>query len=129
MYRFFLILFITSTKIMFCQQETIDSIIGNGGCVYQEQMPEFVGGNDSLGKFITKNFNVSVDNNYSKGKIYISFVVAEDGTLNDIKVLKGLSDKLDKEAIRVFSIMPKWKPVKRNGKPCRVVFNYPIKIG
>lgn len=113
---------------MFSQQQTVDSIISNRGCVYQEEMPEFVGGNDSLRKFIVKNFNVSVDNNYKKGKIYISFVVEEDGTLSNIKILKGLSDKLDNEAVRVFSIMPKWKPVKRNGKPCRVAFNYPIKI-
>lgn len=115
--------------MFFAQQHTIDTIINTGGCVIDPEMPEFVGGNDSLKKFISKHFNLSVDKNCTEGRIYLKFAVEEDGSLTNIKVIRGLSEKLDAEAIRVISIMPKWKPAGSNGKPLRMFINLPLKVG
>lgn len=124
-----ILLSITLTNICFSQQQKIDSIIINGGCVLSEEMPLFIGGNDSLKKFISGNFNLSVDNRCWEGRIFLKFAVEKDGTLTNIKVIRGLSDYLDKEAVRVLSIMPKWKPATRNGKPIKMFINLPMKIG
>ncbi len=127
--KILLIVSIVLTNICFAQQQVIDSIINNGGCFVDAEMPQFSGGIDSLIKFISKNFNLSVDKTCSVGKIYLKFAVEEDGALTNIKVIRGLSNKLDAEAIRVLSIMPKWKPAKSNGKPIRMFINLPLKFG
>jgi TonB family protein len=127
--KILLILLILSTNIYFAQQQTIDSIINIGGCILDPEMPEFIGGNDSLKKFISKHFNLAVDKNCNEGRIYLKFAIEEDGSLTNIKVIRGLSVKLDTEAIRVISIMPKWKPARSNGKPIRMFMNLPLKVG
>ena len=109
---FFILIIIFSFIKTVGQQQAIDSIINQGGCFIDTEMPQFIGGNDSLKKFISNNFNLAVDNNCSEGKIYLKFVVEEDGNLTNIKVIRGFSEKLDLEAVRVLSIMPKWKPAK-----------------
>lgn len=127
--KILLIISIVLINICFAQQQAIDSIIDNGGCFVDSEMPQFIGGIDSLKKFISRNFDLSVDKTCSVGKIYLKFAVEENGTLTNIKVLRGLSNKLDAEAIRVLSIMPKWKPAKINGKPIRMFMNLPLKFG
>jgi len=95
-----------------------------------DQMPEFTGGQDSLNKFIHINFK------YPKGyktekisdKIYVTFVVEKNGKIKDAKILKGINQELDKEALRVVNAMPKWIPGKNNGKSVSVNFNLPIKL-
>ena len=56
----------------------------------------------------------------------MNFVIEKDGSITDVKVLRGVDPALDKEAIRVIKSMPKWKPGKQRGKPVRVSFNLPI---
>jgi len=58
----------------------------------------------------------------------VSFVVNTDGSISDAKVIRGVDPHLDKEALRVISKMPKWKPAKQNGKPVRCVFNLPLRF-
>lgn len=69
-------------------------------------------------KYIADNFrypNIQGDCSI-QGKIVVSFIVNEDGNLNDIKVKKSVYSDLDKEAVRVVKSMPKWIPAKKNGK-------------
>lgn len=93
-----------------------------------DQMPEFPGGQDSLLKFIRKNFNYP--SNYkiesSNKKIDVNFIVDKDGKIKKAKIVKGINSELDKEALRVVNSMPKWKAGFNNGKPVSVNFDLPI---
>lgn len=61
-----------------------------------------------------------------EGKVYIQFVVEKDGSITDIKVLKGIGSGCDEEAVRVLKAAPKWKPGKQRGVPVRVRRSIPI---
>ncbi len=97
-----------------------------------DQMPEFVGGKDSLMKFIAKNYNyantILPETKPINTKIYVQFVVGKDGVVRDQKILKGINGNMDKEALRVIKMMPKWKPGKQNGKAVSVSYIIPIQV-
>nr|WP_303657207.1 energy transducer TonB [Leyella lascolaii] len=61
-----------------------------------------------------------------QGKVVVSFIVNEDGSISDAKVMKGVNPLLDREAMRVIGMMPKWKPGVDKDKPCRTMFAIPI---
>lgn len=97
-----------------------------------EQMPTFPGGEAEMMKYIQKN--VSYPQMEKEGQIqgtcYVTFVVEKDGSITDVKVLRGVSGGpgCDKEAMRVVKSMPNWKAGKQNGREVRVQFNLPIKF-
>jgi periplasmic protein TonB len=95
-----------------------------------EQQPEFEGGYEAMMNFIRKNmrYPASARRMGIDGTVYVSFVVGKDGTINDVKVIRGISADCDKEAVRVVQAMPPWKPGKQNGKAVFVRFNLPIKF-
>jgi TonB family protein len=89
--------------------------------------PMFYGGTSELYGFIGKNF----DNKLSKrqrGKLKVGFVIDNDGKTSEIKILESTNHKLDEEAIRVISILPRWQPAHQNGKFVRMAFTIPINI-
>ncbi len=95
-----------------------------------EQMPVFPGGEDSMYKFITANVTypqVAREKNIS-GTVIIIFIVEQDGSITNAKVVKGIGGGCDEEALRVVKLMPKWNPGKQAGKPCRVQFQLPLKF-
>ena len=61
-----------------------------------------------------------------KGRVYVNFVVYEDGSIKDVKLLRGIGGGCDEEAIRVVKAMPKWSAGKQRGKAVRVSYNLPI---
>ena len=63
-----------------------------------------------------------------EGVVFITFVIEIDGSISNIKVLRGIGGGCDDEAVRVIRLMPKWTPGKQNGKEVRVQFNMPIKF-
>ena len=95
-----------------------------------QQMPVFPGGEDELFRYLGGEIHypaVSLGNNM-EGTVYVSFVVNQDGGIGDIKLLRGVDNFLNDEAIRVVKKMPKWKPGKQNGNPVRVQLNLPVKF-
>ena len=95
-----------------------------------EEMPEFVGGEEARIKFLMENFKyprTSIDVNW-QGKIFIGFVVEADGSLSNVKILRGVATSVDEEAIRVVKLMPKWKAGKHQGKAVRVQYHMVINI-
>ena len=97
-----------------------------------EQMPAFPGGELEMMKYIQKNVQypqVEKEAGIS-GTCYVTFVVEKDGSITDVKVLRGVSGGTgcDKEAMRVVKSMPAWKAGKQNGREVRVQFNLPIKF-
>ena len=69
--------------------------------------------------------NKAKDKNIA-GRVFIGFVVEKDGSINEVKVLRGIGGGCDEEAVRVIKSMPKWKPGIQKGKPVRVSFQMPF---
>jgi protein TonB len=63
-----------------------------------------------------------------QGTVHVTFVVERDGSLSDVRILRGIGGGCDEEAIRVVKLMPKWAPGKQRGKAVRVQFNMPIQF-
>ncbi|MGA0559370.1 energy transducer TonB [Larkinella sp. VNQ87] len=93
-----------------------------------EQNPEFPGGMAALGQFLSKNIRYppAASRANVSGRVFVSFVVNTDGSIQDVTVLKGLGFGTDEEAMRVVKAMPKWRPGKQSGRPVRVKYNLPI---
>ncbi|WP_439881781.1 TonB family protein [Pontibacter sp. MBLB2868] len=97
---------------------------------YVEQMPQFKGGEVEMMKFLAQNIHYPEDAQKAgvEGLLVISFVVDNDGSLENLKVLKGLTKSLDAEALRVVKQMEgNWKPGKQNGKEVAVQYTLPIR--
>jgi protein TonB len=90
-----------------------------------EQIPTFPGGMDNYLK-TNLRYPVGAKANNIEGKIFLRFVVEKDGSLTDIKVLRGLSPDCNAEAVRLMKVCPKWRPGILNGRPVRVAFTTPI---
>lgn len=94
-----------------------------------EQKPTFNGGdaNEFL-KWV--NANISYPENCKKngvsGRVLLSFTVRETGKVTDVKVLRGVHEELDKEAVRVIGMSPDWAPGMVDGKPVPVSFTFPV---
>ena len=95
-----------------------------------ENQPEFPGGMSELYVFLQKNVKYPPIAKESgiQGRVFVNFVVEKNGSISNVKVLRGIGGGCDEEAIRVVKSMPKWKPGKQRGKPVRVSFNLPIKF-
>ena len=91
-----------------------------------EDMPVFPGGD--ITKWINKHvkYPMIAQENGVQGKVIVQFVVGKDGTVGDIKVVRGVDSSLDQEAVRVIKSMPKWKAGKQRGVPVKVSFTVPI---
>jgi periplasmic protein TonB len=61
-----------------------------------------------------------------EGKVFVEFVIEKDGSLTDVKAIKGIGGGCDQEAERIVSSAPKWKPGKQRGKPVRQKMVLPI---
>jgi len=95
-----------------------------------EVMPQFPGGDDELYKFLGKHLQYPAEakKNGIEGVVYVSFVVYEDGTIREAKVLRGIGGGCDAEALRVIRLMPNWEPGTQRGKAVRVHYNLPIRF-
>jgi protein TonB len=94
-----------------------------------EEQPEFPGGMKKLMEFLSKNIKyprISRDNG-SQGRAIVRYTINTDGSIQDTEVIKSSGDiYLDKEAVRLVEIMPKWTPAKQSGKPVRVKYVLPV---
>jgi protein TonB len=95
-----------------------------------ESMPEFPGGEKALQEYLKDNLQYpeSAKEAGIQGRVFVTFVVESDGTIRDVKVLRGIGGGCDEEAVRVVKEMPEWKPGMQRGKPVRVQYNLPIKF-
>ncbi len=93
-----------------------------------EEMPEFPGGQQALMKYMSSHLQYPeiAKEEGIQGKVFLSFVVQEDGSLRDVRVIRGVHPSLDREALRVAKSMPLWKPGRNMGKVCCVQYNLPV---
>jgi len=96
--------------------------------IFAEDQPEFPGGTAALMEYLRKNIkypSICRENNI-QGRVLVTFVVNKDGTIVDPEIVKSVNPSLDKEALRVISNMPNWKPGYQRGKPVRVKYSVPV---
>ena len=93
-----------------------------------ERMPEFPGGDEARLKFLRDSLKYPIDARLKgiQGRVYVTFVIERDGSISEVKLLKGIGYGCDEEAIRVVKSMPNWIPGIQDGKPVRVQFNMPL---
>lgn len=101
---------------------------GTGPIRIAEVMPQFPGGEQEMYAYINKNLKYPVTEQEigTQGRVTVQFVVAKDGTIKDVKILRGISPNCDKEAVKVIKNMPRWIPGRQNGNPVSVYFTLPI---
>lgn len=99
------------------------------GASYRSE-PAFPGGQKAMTEFIQKNivYPAEATEMGLKGTVYLEFVVAEDGSIDLLKVSKSVHPLLDNEAMRVVKLMPTWVPGKLHNRPIRFSFTLPIKF-
>jgi protein TonB len=90
--------------------------------------PSFPGGDEAMAKWIQNRVNYPSEalEMGEQGVVYVKFTVNKDGSIGDAKIRKSVSESLDKEALRVVKMMPKWIPGEQDGKKVRVSFTLPI---
>lgn len=94
-----------------------------------EVMPEFPnGGMGALMKYLGENIKYPAEAKEKKiqGRVTVQFIVNQDGSISDSKIIRGASPLLDAEALRVVGSMPKWKPGKQRGEAVRVKYTIPV---
>lgn len=100
-------------------------VIGNDTIYsYTKENPQFPGGNDALQKFKTENvkYPKKIKKLGIEGMVLVRFIIEKNGSVSDIKIMRGASPALDAEAIRVTKLMPAWQPGRENGKPVKFMY-------
>ena len=93
-----------------------------------EEMPAYPGGEQKLMEFISKGIKYPqiARETGIQGRVFVGFVLEPDGSVSNVKVLRGIGGGCDEEAMRVVKSMPKWKPGKQRGKAVRVSYMLPV---
>ena len=93
-----------------------------------EEMPAFPGGEQKLMEYVGKNIKYPqiARETGIQGRVFIGLVVEPDGSVSNVKLLRGIGGGCDEEAMRVVKSMPKWKPGKQRGKAVRVSYQIPV---
>ena len=91
-------------------------------------MPQYTGGEEAMMKYVAENINYPQEAKDKEiaGRVFVSFVVEKDGSVDEVKVMRGIGGGCDEEVVRVMKGMPKWKPGIQKGKPVRVSYMMPI---
>ena len=112
----------------FAQQKPVEKVDSDGVYLMPDQLPEFPGGIQAMMKFLSTNIKYPVEAQKKgiSGRVIVQFVIMEDGTLDQAKVIRGVYPLLDEEALRVVKSMPKWKPGMDRGEAVKVRFTAPI---
>ncbi len=98
--------------------------------VVVEEQAEFPGGLDSMYAFIVKNLKYPelAKEKGIEGRVFVQFVIEKDGSISNVKILRGIGGGCEEAAVEMIKNMPKWKPGKQRGKPVRFQFVLPIKF-
>ena len=93
-----------------------------------EEMPSFPGGEKALMQYIKDNtyYPEEMCEGAAQGRVMVGFVINEDGSISDVKVLRSLTPELDEVAVKIVKGMPKWNPGKQNGKAVKTKYTVPV---
>ena len=95
-----------------------------------EQNPEFPGGMLGLQKYLAQavKYPPIAQETGVQGTVYLTFIINKAGKVEQVKLMRGVDQSLDKEALRVVGSMPDWKPGRQGGNPVKVAYQVPIKF-
>jgi TonB family protein len=98
--------------------------------VVVEDPPRFMGGDEARIKYLSENVTYPEEARAKgiQGTVFVTFVVETDGSVTDVRLLRGIGGGCDEEAIRLIENMPNWIPGKQRGQAVRVQFNMPIRF-
>lgn len=138
-YRIIIIAIFAITFTAFAKAQTcqINCGVNHEGCMHIKEVyeydyvtdkPTFPGGETKLLRFVnkTREYPKEAYEKGIEGRVICSFVVAADGSICLIQIMRGVEKTLNEEAIRIIKSMPKWEPGKIDGKPVPVRVIYPI---
>lgn len=97
---------------------------------YVDKPTEFPGGLNEFHKFISENIQYpeKAMKKGVQGKVFVKFIVERNGSITNAEVIKGISPEIDKEALRVIGIMPKWIPAELYKQKVRQEYTMPIQF-
>jgi periplasmic protein TonB len=95
---------------------------------YAEEAPSFVGGMAGLASFLQRNLRYPREASKVgvEGRVFVQFTVGSDGSIENVRAIKGIGFGCDEEAERVVKMMPSWKPGKQSGRAVRVRYTLPV---
>jgi TonB family protein len=90
---------------------------------FPDQEAQFPGGAPSMKRFLAENINYpeKAVNESTQGKVFVGFNIEADGSISNVRVVRGISTEIDDEAVRVVRSMPKWTPAQMNGRNVRSI--------
>jgi len=94
-----------------------------------EEKPKFQGGDaNDFSKWVNQRlvYPEIAKENGVQGRVMLQFTVAPDGSVTNVKVVRGVDSALDKEAVRVVSSSPKWTPGRQRDRAVKVVYTFPV---
>lgn len=94
-----------------------------------EEKPKFNGGDaNEFSKWVNQNlvYPEIAKENGVQGRVTMQFTVNPDGSVSNVKVLRGVDSSLDQEAVRVISMSPKWTPGKQRDRAVKVTYTFPV---
>ena len=91
-------------------------------------VPKFNGGADGLAKWIQEHIQYPANAAKAKieGRVIVEFIIDKNGAVTATKVVRGINDSLNNEALRVVKSLPRWTPGYANGKPVKTRYTYPV---
>ncbi len=97
---------------------------------FAQEAATFPGGNGAFLKFLASQLKYPhlAKRTGTEGIVYVQFVVNLDGSLSDMKVLRGIGGGCDEEALRVLQLSPKWKAARHGGRPARMRMTLPVRF-
>jgi len=95
-----------------------------------EKMPSFIGGKDSLNMYLSRKIEAApiIKSSKKEGKVFVEFLIDEDGGVKNVTILKGLDERINNECLRIISEMQNWKAGEHYGEKVKVSYRIPIKI-
>ena len=117
--------------IMDYQEEVVEEEVEEEAIPFQlvEEKPSFNGGDaNKFSKWVNERlvYPEIAKENGVQGRVTLQFTVEKDGSVTKVKVLRGVDPSLDKEAVRVVSSSPKWKPGKQRDRAVPVTYTFPV---
>ncbi len=117
--------------IMDYAEEVVEEVVEEEAIPFQlvEEKPSFQGGDaNQFSKWVNQRlvYPEIAKENGVQGRVTLQFTVEKDGSITKVKVLRGVDPSLDKEAVRVVSMSPKWKPGKQRDRAVPVTYTFPV---
>ena len=118
-------------EIMEYVEVTEEEVVEEEAIPFQlvEEKPSFQGGDaNQFSKWVNSRLEYPeiAKENGVQGRVTLQFTVEKDGSVTKVKVLRGVDPSLDKEAVRVVSMSPKWKPGKQRDRAVPVTYTFPV---